>query len=71
MSTAAFDIATRDFGKAAVRKLAKAGVTFVGLQALPDMASAMPYANAARGYVVSDNGTGRVLAYSDVKGLLQ
>lgn len=68
---ASFEIAVRDFGKALVRKLGKQGVEFVGMQPIPDMTSPMPWANAQRGYVVSDNGTGRVLTYSEVKALAQ
>ena len=59
-------IATRHFGAAVVKALTKRGVEITGIQALPDMASPMPMANAETGYVVNDNGTGRVLRYADV-----
>lgn len=69
MASVALQIAQRDFGKAKVNKLAKAGVRFVGLQPIPDMSKALPYANAERGYVIDDNGTGRVLTYREVLAL--
>lgn len=58
-----------DFSRKTIAALARKGITIVGLQAIPDMASAMPYANATRGYVVNDNGTGRVLTFSEVMAL--
>lgn len=42
------------------------GVVVLGLQAIPDMTSAMPYANPDTGYVVNDNGTVRVLRLNEV-----
>lgn len=66
MTTAASQIATRDFGRKAIATLARKGIRIIGLQAIPDMTSAMPYANADRGYVVDDNGTGRVWTYREV-----
>lgn len=56
----------RDFSPATLRALASKGIFLVGLQALPDMTSAMPFANADRGYVVNDNGCGRVLTFAQV-----
>jgi hypothetical protein len=66
----ALQIANRDFGKRAIVKLAKAGIRIINIQAIPDMSSSMPYANADRGYVVDDNGTGRVWTYFEVKARL-
>ena len=54
------------FSASTIRRLAKRGISLVGLQAIPDMASAMPYANAATGYVVNDNGCGRVWTFTQV-----
>lgn len=55
-----------DFSRTTVRALARKGIRLVGLQALPDMSSAMPYANATRGYIMDDNGTGRVWTFAQV-----
>lgn len=55
-----------DFSAKTIRALARKGMTLIGLQAIPDMASAMPYANASRGYIFNDNDTSRVLTFADV-----
>lgn len=55
-----------DFTATTTRRLAARGIRVIGLQAIPDMASAMPYANATRGYVVDDNGCGRVWTHAEV-----
>lgn len=55
-----------DFSKKTLASLARKGIFLIGLQALPNMASAMPYANADRGYVVNDNGCGRVWTFSQM-----
>lgn len=55
-----------DFSAATLRRLARKGVRLIGLQAVPDMTSAMPYANATRGYVVNDNGCCRVWTFAQV-----
>ena len=60
------DIAIRDFGKRVFNKLGKLGITFIGLQAIPDMTSDLPYANAERGYVINDNGTGKVETFTEL-----
>jgi hypothetical protein len=57
----------RDFSSSTLRALARKGIAIIGMQALPDMSSSMPYANAARGYVVNDNGCGRVWTFTQVK----
>lgn len=59
----------RDFNCQTIRALAHRGVTIVSLQMIPDMTSSMPWANADRGYVVDDNGTGRVLTHAEVRAL--
>ena len=56
----------RDFNRHTIRVLAHRGITIVGLQMIPDMTSSMPWANAERGYVIDDNGTGRVLTHSEL-----
>jgi hypothetical protein len=55
-----------DFSRKTLKALAAKGIRLVGLQAIPDMSSAMPYANATRGYVMDDNGTGRVWTHAEV-----
>jgi hypothetical protein len=56
----------RDFPLATRRALARKGITILRPTALPNMASAMPFANADRGYVVNDNGTSRVMTFVQV-----
>ena len=60
-----------DFSKKTLAILARKGMRLIGLQAIPDMASAMPYANASRGYVFDDNGTRRVLGIFEVMELVK
>jgi len=55
-----------DFNRKTLRKLASLGIKLIGIQAIPDMASSMPYANASRGYVLDDNGTCRVRGFMEV-----
>lgn len=59
-------IAVRHIGARNVAKLAKAGIRVIATQAIPDMSSPMPYANAETGYVVDDNGTGRVWTIREI-----
>jgi hypothetical protein len=59
-------IATRHFGRKAVASLARKGIRIVGLQSLPDAAGS--FLNSETGYVVDDNGTGRVWTYLEVNG---
>ena len=54
------------FSRTTVKALARKGVTVVGSQWLPDMSSDMPMACGEPGYVVDDNGTGRVLTFAGV-----
>jgi hypothetical protein len=67
---AALQIATRDFGRKAINALSRKGIVFVGTQTVPNMASDVPFATGERGYVVSDNGCGRVLTYREVLALV-
>ena len=55
-----------DFSRKTLKALAAKGIKLTGLQAIPDMSSSMPYANATRGYVMNDNGTGRVWSHAEV-----
>lgn len=55
-----------DFSRKTLSALARKGITIVGLQAIPDMSSSMPFANAARGYLVDDNGCGRCWTFNQV-----
>lgn len=59
------NIASRDFSAATIRKLAKKGIEIVGVQLIPGEGD-MPWANAERGYVASDNGTGKVWTFRQV-----
>jgi hypothetical protein len=61
-------VARRDFSSKTLRALSRKGVELVGVQALPDMSSDMPFANAERGFVVADNGTARVWTFAQVLG---
>ena len=55
-----------DFSAAQRKALTKKGIRIIGAQACPDMTSSMPYANATRGYLIDDNGCGRVWSYQEV-----
>lgn len=57
---------SKDFSKAVNKALAAKGIRIIGSQPIPDMTSDLPYANAERGYVVNDNGCGRVWSYQEV-----
>jgi hypothetical protein len=59
-----------DFSRTTLRSLSRKGITVVGLQWLPDMTSDMPVACGERGYVLNDNGTGRVVRFADVMALV-
>ncbi len=56
----------RDFSASTLRALARKGIRLVGLQAIPDTSSDMPFANATRGYKVNDNGCGRVWTFAQM-----
>jgi hypothetical protein len=55
-----------DFSRTTLRKLARKGISLMSTQAIPDMSSSMPYANATRGYVMNDNGCCRVWSFAQV-----
>lgn len=61
---AAFQIATRHFGREAVATLARKGIRVIGLQAIPDETGS--FLNSTTGYVVDDNSCGRVWSYREV-----
>jgi hypothetical protein len=54
----------RHFSASTIRALRKAGVRILSLQALPDATGS--FLNSTTGYVVDDNGTGRVLTFREV-----
>jgi hypothetical protein len=56
----------RDFSPSTRRALARKGIAVLSPVAIPDMASAMPWANADRGYAVDDNGMHRILSFAQV-----
>lgn len=62
---AAHQIAARHFGCKAVKALALQGIRIRGLQALPDTSGS--FLNTSTGYLVDDNGTGRVWTYAEVR----
>lgn len=57
---------SKDFSKSVVKSLAKKGIRIVGAQSIPDMSKPLPFACAERGYLIDDNGTGRVWKYGEV-----
>jgi hypothetical protein len=65
MLTVTAQIARRDFSATTLRTLGQRGIELVSVQALPG-AGALPWANAERGYLVNDNGTGRVWTFAQV-----
>lgn len=56
-----------DFSRKTLAALARKGISLIGLQAIPDMSSDMPFANAARGYLVNDNGRSRCWTFAQVQ----
>jgi hypothetical protein len=54
------------FSAKTLRALSRKGITVVGLQAIPDMSSDMPFANAETGFLVNDNGCGKVWTFRQV-----
>lgn len=65
MNNVAQQIAHRDFSSKTIRTLSKKGVEILSTQLIPGDGD-MPMANATRGYVVNDNGCGRVLTFKQV-----
>lgn len=66
MTVAAHQIALRHFGRKNVTALALKGIRVIGLQAIPDMRSSMPWADADTAYTVDDNGCSRVWTWHQV-----
>lgn len=60
-----------DFSRKTLAALARKGITLIGLQAIPDMAATMPFANAMRGYLVNYNGCGRCWTFAEVMEAVQ
>jgi hypothetical protein len=58
-----------DFSKSTLRKLARKGITLVGITLLPDMAKTMPFACGETGYCLNDNGTHRMRTFREVMEL--
>ena len=58
-------IARRDFSAKTLRALTKRGIEIVSVQMLPS-AGNMPWANAERGYLVSQDGCGKVWTFAQV-----
>lgn len=65
MTSLTSQIARRDFSAKTLRTLAARGIEVVGVQMLPG-AGAMPWANAERGYLVSQAGCGKVWTFAQV-----
>lgn len=59
--------ASKDFGKEVRAALVKRGIRFVGTTWLPDEKGS--YSNGSRGYLLDDNGTGKVRDYRGVLSL--
>lgn len=57
-----------DFSKKTLSSLLRKGITLVGLTLIPGNGD-MPFANGERGYILNDNGTQRVLLFSQVLDL--
>ncbi len=57
------------FSAATRRALARKGVSVYGLQALPDTSGS--FLNSSTGYLVNDNGTGRVWTFAQIMGAAQ
>lgn len=65
MTSLTSQIVRRDFSAKTLRALAARGIEVVGVQMLPG-AGAMPWANAERGYLVSQAGSGKVWTFAQV-----
>lgn len=62
--------AARDFNRSTLAALSRAGVTLTGITAIPGE-GANAFANALRGYMVADNGCGRIWTFDQVLGAAQ
>ncbi len=60
----------RDFSVSTRRALLKKGIAVVGICAIPDMSHPMPYANASRGYELSNNGTFMIRSHKEVLAMV-
>ena len=58
-------LASRDFSAKTLRALNAKGIALVSVQMIPGEGD-MPWANADRGYLVDDQGTGRVWTFKKV-----
>lgn len=58
-------IARRDFSSTTLRTLQRRGIKIVSVQMLPG-SGAMPWANAERGYLVNQGGSGKVMTFAQV-----
>lgn len=56
----------RDFSATTRRELLKRWIAVIGIKAIPDMSHPMPYANASRGYELSNNGTFMIRTHAEV-----
>ncbi len=59
-------VAERDFSLKTLRALLAQGIYLRGITVIPDPVAAMPFASGCRGYLVNDNGTGRVWNHAEV-----
>lgn len=57
------------FSKSTLNKLARKGIAVIGIVAIPDYSTSMPWANASTGYKLDDNGTHRIRTFSEVLAL--
>lgn len=67
----AHSVFARDFSPATRRALIKKGIAVIGTCAIPDMSHPMPYANASRGYQLSDNGTFKIRTHAEVRAIAE
>jgi hypothetical protein len=63
--SASHEIAVRHFGRKTVTALSRKGIVLLGLVTIPGDGP-MSFTNTDTGYIVNDNGTGRVWTYSEV-----
>lgn len=61
----------QDFNRKTLAALTRKGIKVLSTVAIPDNSSSMPWANAIRGYNISDNGLGRVVTFSQVLKLAE
>lgn len=61
---------SRDFNRTTLSALTARGITLLSATTIPAEGD-MPFANASRGYSVSDNGMGRILRFADVLAIAE